>query len=85
MLNSSKKFTKAIPSDNSGHIPNDIKVHMENKIKVVPNENKSHLGNTSRCRIVPNEKIPDMESELRNIGISLDSGKKIKIVPPVKK
>ena len=85
MLNSSKKFTKAIPLDNSGHIPNEIKVHMENKIKIVPNENKSHLGNTSRCRIVPNEKIPDMETELGNIGIPLDSGEKIKIVPPVKK
>lgn len=76
MLKSSKKFTKDISCGNSGHIPNEIKVHMENKIKVVPNENKSHLGNTSRCRIVPNEKIPDMETELRNIGIPLGSGKK---------
>lgn len=58
---------------------------MENKIKVVPNENKSHLGNTSRCRIVPNEKVPDMETELRNAGIPLGSREKIKIIPPVKK
>ncbi|MCM1061013.1 MAG: hypothetical protein NC452_12095 [Eubacterium sp.] len=58
MLNSNKKFTKDIPSNDSGHIPNEIKVHMENKIKIVPNGNKSHLGNISMCKIVPNKKIP---------------------------
>lgn len=85
MFNSSKKFTEDIFSENLGRVPNEIKVHTENKVKVVPNENKSHSGNTSRCRIVPNEKIPDIETELKNIGIPLDNVEKIKIVPPVKK
>ncbi|MGN0665489.1 MAG: hypothetical protein ACI4KF_03070 [Huintestinicola sp.] len=85
MLESGKKYTRPISPDNSGHIPDNIKVHMENAIKIIPEENKSHLGDTSVCRIMPGDKFPDMETELGYTGISLDSGENIRIVPTPKK
>ena len=82
MLESGRKYTSQVPPDKSGHIPDNIKVHMENDIKIIPKENKAHLGDTSGCRIIPGEKFTDMETELSCWGIPLDSGENIKIVPP---
>lgn len=84
MLESGKKYTRHISPDNSGNIPDNIKVHTENNIKIIPKENKAHLGDTSGCRIIPGDKFPDMETELSCFGIPLDSGENIKIVPPSK-
>ncbi len=81
MLESGKKYTAQVPHDNSGHIPDNIKVHKENNIRIIPKENKAHLGDTSGCRIIPGDKFPDVETELSCFGIPLDSGENIKIVP----
>lgn len=84
MLESGKKFTEHISPDNEGHIPDSIKVHTESAIRIIPEENRSHLGDTSGCRIIPSDRFPDMETELGYTGISLDSGENIKIVPAPK-
>ncbi len=67
------------------HIPDSIKIHKENTVKVVPNKNKSHSGDSSNCRIVPGEPTLSMENELNYTSIPLDSGERIKIVPSSKK
>ncbi|MGN0665343.1 MAG: hypothetical protein ACI4KF_02320 [Huintestinicola sp.] len=85
MLESSKKYTGHISPNNEGHVPDSIKVHTESAIKIIPEENRSHLGDTSGCRIMPGDKFPDMETELGYTGISLDSGENIRIVPTAKK
>ncbi|MGN0674352.1 MAG: hypothetical protein ACI4KG_01245 [Oscillospiraceae bacterium] len=81
MLESGKAFVKTIPANSSGSVPDEIKIHTQKTAKVVPDENKTHSGDASRCRIIPGERIPDIDSELKYEGLSLNSGEQIKIVP----
>ena len=80
MKDTDKMLASSDPEDVTGCIPDDIKVHSEEKIKIVPDENKVFSGTDSVCRIAPEGKAAEFGSDTRFNGVS-NNGEKIRIAP----
>ncbi|MGN0641790.1 MAG: hypothetical protein ACI4JJ_01470 [Huintestinicola sp.] len=83
MIESNKPFTGGCSVPRSEAVPSSIKLHGSGheQIKVVPDANKSHLGDTSLPKIMPNDTKPDINRASNRQSIPLEGNENIKIVP----
>ncbi|MGN0629787.1 MAG: hypothetical protein ACI4JN_00530 [Ruminococcus sp.] len=84
MKDTDKLIASSDPEDVTGCIPDDIKVHSDNKANIVPDSIKHCPDNSAVCRIVPEGKGSEFGSDIGLNGVS-HNGDKIRIVPDSKK
>lgn len=82
MKDTDKLIASSDPEDVTGCIPDDIKVHSEEKIKIVPD--KIFSESDSVCRIAPEGKAAEFGGDSIFNGVS-NNGDKIRIAPDSRK
>lgn len=84
MKDTDKLIASSDPEEVTGCIPDDIKVHSGSKGNTVPDSIKHCPQDSSSCRIVPDSRDFQSESDIGFNGVS-HNGDKIRIAPDSKK
>lgn len=84
MKDTDKLIASSDPEEVTGCIPDDIKMHSEGKVNIVPDSIKYIPEESPSCRIVPDSRDFLSENDIGFNGVS-HNGDKIRIAPNSKK
>lgn len=80
MKDTDKLIASSDPEEVTGCIPDDIKMHSEGKVNIVPDSIKHSPQDSAACRIVPDSRDFISENDIGFNGVS-HNGDKIRIAP----